>query len=279
MSRFPLSGVMFVAAIWLLSPPFDSIAQEFRMVSQIYQAESTMPISQNETLFADKIICDFLMSNDADPQPIEVIIYEPHEHLLVLLDRQRKIRVEIPDFQVLRMVDGLRRETLQNEQTKFLLNDRFDEDSDWSEGWVTLTSPSMTYRFKGERPQDATILPRYFDFLDSFTNLNATDPKKLPPFPRMRLNQSIKKLGWIPSEVQLSITPNGFFREPMTAKSKHVITMGLSTKDRERIASAKRDWLSFKLVELTEYRGIIKEKRPLMARWRDSTIEEKTEIE
>lgn len=260
-------SALLAMALIFLSNPQSLVAQEFRIDSQIYYGESTLPASQNVTLFEEKLVCDFLMSNEVDPKPIEVVIYDPHQHLLVLLDMQKKVRVEIPDLQVLKLLDGLRRETLQNEQTKFLINDTFDEQSDWSDGgWVMLTSPSISYRFKGNRPNNVALLPRYYDFLDSFTNMHATDPKKLPPFPRMKLNQSIKKIGWVPAEVQISITPNGFFREPMTATSKHVLTMGLTTKDRELVAAAKRDWLQFKFVELIEYRGIPKPKVPLIAR-------------
>lgn len=241
-------------------------AQEFRIESQIYMGESTLPVSQNVTLFSEKLVCDFLMSNEVDPHPIEIVVLDPHQHLLVLLDVRQQIRVEIPDLQVLRLLDELRRETKQNEQAKFLLEDSFEEDTDWSQGFVTLTSPSIVYRFKGEQPKQVMILPKYFEFLDSFTNLNATDPKKMPPFPRIRLNQSIKKLGWIPTEVQMSIIPNGFFREPMRAESKHTMTMGLTDKDRALIVAAKQYWTQFKAVTLTKYRGIEQPKIPIIAR-------------
>jgi hypothetical protein len=243
---------------WAACIPANLCSQEFRIQSQVYTSESTLPVSHNLTLFSEKLICDFRMTEEVDAKPQESIVYDPRQRLFVLLDPQRKVRVEIPDIQLLKLVDGMRRETLQNDRAKFLINDTFEEDTEWSDGWVTLTSPNLTYRFKGEQPAEVSILPRYFDFLDSFTRLNASDPTKIPPFPRMRLNQTIKKLGWIPTEVQISTEPNGFFRQPINANSKHVLTSGLTTRDQELIADAKRQWVQFSAVDLAEYRGISK---------------------
>ena len=256
---------------WACCSPAILCGQEFRIESQVYTSESTQPVSHNVTLFSEKLICDFRMTEEVDAKPQETVVYDPRQRLIVLLDPQRQVRVEIPDTQLLKLVDGLRRETLQNERAKFLINDTFEEDTDWSDGWVTLTSPSLTYRFKGEQPADVSIIPRYFDFLDNFTRLNASDPTKIPPFPRMRLNQTIKKLGWIPTEVQISIVPNGFFRQPLNANSKHVITSGLTTGDQELIAIAKRQWVQFPAVDLTEYRGIARKSKGPMSIAKDST--------
>ncbi len=230
--------------------------QEFRIESQVYAGDSVRPISHNVTLFTPKLIFDLRLSEDAEQQPLEYVVFDTREKLLVLLDVEREVRVEIMDLELLKLLEGLRRETMQNNRTKFLTSDDFEEETDWSDGWVTLTSPSITYRFKGSQPEDVACLPPYFEFLDHFTRLNASDPTKIPPFPRMRLNQSIKKLGWIPDEVQIDIRQNGLFREPFKASSKHVLTHGLSASDHEIIEQAKKLWMQYRLVPLTEYRGI-----------------------
>jgi len=98
----------------------------------------------------------------------------------------------------------------------------------------------------------------YYQFLNNFTRLIATDPSKIPPFARMELNNSIRRLGWIPSEVQISVRKNALFRQEFNAKSKHFVFTKLSNKDFERIAKAKTQWRSFKTVDLSEYRGLKK---------------------
>jgi len=242
----------------------SAVGQEFRIESQVYDANSKLPVSQNVTLFSQGLVFDFRMSNDAQPKPLEVIVYNSRNRMLVLLDPARQIRLELADLSLLRIVDGVRRETMQDKRTSFLVENDFEEIADWSTKWVTLNSPQIVYRFKGEQPKDVSILPLYFEFLENFTRLGATDPTKIPPFPRMKLNQSIKRLGWIPSEVQITVSQNSLFREGFTAKSKHTLITQLSSKDRERIDLAKQYWQTFKNVKLDEYRGLKRQSKSLI---------------
>ena len=233
-------------------------AQEFRLDSQVYSGDSSEPVSHNVTLFSPKLVCDYLMSNEVDPQPIEIVVFDTRQKLIVLLDPARKVRVEIPYLQTMKLTDALRRETLQNDRAKFLVNDEYEEDSDLVENWFTLSSPNIQYQIKGNRPKDETIIPAYLDFLDHFTRLSSTDPKRIPPFPRMRLNRTIKTLGWIPSEVKIKGYKNELFREAFTATSRHNVTSGLTATDRRMITDAKELWMQFSAVDLTEYRGLTK---------------------
>lgn len=242
----------------------SAVGQEFRIESQVYDANSKLPVSQNVTLFSQGVVFDFRMSNDAQPKPLEIIVYNSRNRMLVLLDPARQIRLELADLSLLRIVDGVRRETMQDKRTSFLVENDFEEIADWSTKWVTLNSPQIVYRFKGEQPKDVSILPLYFEFLENFTRLGATDPTKIPPFPRMKLNQSIKRLGWIPSEVQITVSQNSLFREGFTAKSKHTLITQLSSKDRERVDLAKQYWQTFKNVKLDEYRGLKRQSKSLI---------------
>jgi len=234
--------------------------QEFRIESTVYTADSNLPVSQNTTLFSEGLVYDFQLSNDAQPKPLEIVIFDTRSRTIVLLDPNRKIRLEMPDLQLLKIVDGVRREMVQDKRSSFLVEDTFHEDVDMSTNWVTLTSPQIVYRFNGSQPKDVSIIPLYNDFLDNFTMLIASDPTRIPPFARMKLNQSIKRLGWIPTEVQISVKQNSLFRHAFNATSKHVIIHHLSDEARTRIATAKQQWMQFKPVELGEYRGLRKER-------------------
>lgn len=234
----------------------SALGQEFRIESQVYDESSKLPVSQNMTLFSQGLVYDFRLSNDAQPEPLEIVIYNSRQRQIILLDPARQVRLELSDLRLLRIADGVRRETIQDKRTSFLAMDEFEEITDWSTKWVTLNSPQIVYRYKGEQPKDVSILPLYFDFLEIFTRLSATDPTKIPPFPRMKLNQSIKRLGWIPSEVEITVNQNSLFRESFTARSKHTLIMHLSSKDRERIGTAKQHWQNFKSVQLNEYRRL-----------------------
>ena len=128
------------------------------------RGQSTQPISHNVTLFTPKLICDMQMSDEAEPQPVEYVVFDTRQKLFVLLDVQREVRIEIFNLELMRLMEGLRRETMQNDRTKFLTDDTFEEDTDWSDGWVTLTSANITYQFKGSQPDDVSCLPPYFRF-------------------------------------------------------------------------------------------------------------------
>jgi hypothetical protein len=121
---------------------------------------------------------------------------------------------------------------------------------------VNLDGEVISYKFKGSRPNDTTILADLHQFLDNYTLLQATDPKNLPPFPRMRLNQTIKKYGWFPTEIQLHASKNNFFRTSFWITSKHTLVNELSENDKEQIQKAKSKWMSFERVNLSEYRGL-----------------------
>lgn len=232
------------------------VAQEFRIESQVYIDSSTLPVSQNVTLFSNRIVYDFQMSAEAQPKPIETVVFDATRRLMVLMDAKRQIRLELPEIRLIKILESVRKETLKETRSSFLVKDRFKEDNDWATGWVTLTSPAITYRYKGSHPKNAEILPPYYDFLDNFTRLIATDPTKIPPFARLELNSSIRRVGWMPYEVRISVKPNALFRQGLEAKSTHTVVSRLSDKDRQRIGEAKRQWLSFRAVDLAEYRNL-----------------------
>ena len=230
--------------------------QEFRIESQIYVGSSKLPVSQNVTLFSERIAYDFQMSDEAQPKPIETVIFDATRRLMVLLDAKREVRLEIPEIRLLKILETVRQDTLKETRSSFLVEENFKEDNDWATGWVTLESPSIVYRYKGSHPKHAEILPPYFDFLDNATRLLATDPTKIPPFARLKLNNSIRRVGWMPSEVQISVRPNALFKNGLEAKSTHTVVNQLSKIDRQRIAEAKLQWLNFKSVDLSEYRNL-----------------------
>lgn len=253
-----ISRMLILAALLLIEMSGHACvwAQEFRITSEVYVGDSKTALTNNLTLFSDQLICDFLMSDEVNPRPLEVAIYDLRQKRFVLLDMNRKVRTEISDLQLDKLVDNLAQETQANERSKFLIADNFTDETDWANNSLRLKSDNMEYYFQGNQPQEPAMLPQYFSFLDNFTRLNATDPQKLPPFPRMKLNQRIKQLGWVPNEIQVTLKANEFFRETVEARSKHTLTPGLTSRDKELIAHAKRDWQSFPAQELPEFRQV-----------------------
>ncbi len=230
-------------------------AQDFRLETEIYIGDDEQPVSHNLTLFTNRTVYDFQMSTDANPQPTQIAAYDSRDRSFVLIDVARKQRMHLDQVQLIKMVEGVRQETSQNEKTKFLL-DSFDEKLDLASGWMTLTSPKITYRFTGKQPKDVSVLPLYSEFLDQFTRLNASDPTKLPPFPRLKLNQAIKKTGWVPSTVEVKFSKNPLIKSDIRMRSEHTFINQLSKVDRDRIELAKSSWMSSRAVSLAEFREL-----------------------
>ena len=243
----------------LQCPSSDLLGQDFRIDSQIYVDGQSLPVSENITLFASGIIYDFQISSSGKPETGETVIFDSRHKRFTLLNHAKKTKLNLLDLQLLSIYEGVRKETRQDHRSKFLTDDPFVEDIDLSANLVTLTTPQIEYRYSGSQPENVLILEQYNNFLYHFTMLNVSDPTKVPPFARMELNKSIKRLGWIPSEIEISVKQNSLFRIAFRAKSKHTVRYQLSQKDQNKIESIKKHWAQFEPVTLAEYRGFQKE--------------------
>ncbi len=232
-------------------------AQQFRIETHVYRDGSEDPISENLTLFDENVIYDFMLKTDKTRFPQEIVIYLSNEKRFVLLDTNRQIKTEIIEGEVLKMLAALQNVGANNPDNKFFFQPRFDEDFDIGSGWLTLEGEQLKYRTRGERPPNDSVLHRYYEFIDQFARINVTDPRRMPPFARLKLNTAIKKYGFVPSRVEMTLTPtNAALTEQLKMYSEHFVIWELSEKDRRRIASAKRYWTEFKNVSLSEFRLI-----------------------
>ncbi len=244
----------FLIALLMLTGPIQPVsAQQFRIETQIYVNQSTETASENTTLFADGLVFDIQTKGALTN---EVAILDPQRRQIILLDRTRQVKLQLDEIQLIKMADSLRKQTSTNKAAGFLVNDRFEEDIDIDTGTATLNSALIQYRVTGQRPSDVRILPLYNQFTDYFTRMKFSDPHAFPPFPRMRLNQTLSKLGWIPSEVTIDIDKNMLFKEGLTATSKHTLIPNLSNRDQTTISQLKQQWLNFKPVSLDVYRAL-----------------------
>ena len=229
--------------------------QHFKIESQIYVGGEDQPSSSNVTMFSDGLVFDFQTKGT---QSNEVTILQPKQHQIILLDRLRRMKLVLDDVQLIKMADALRRDTTQDKTAGFLVNERFEETLSLNNGAATLKSPTITYSLRGNRPANLKVFPIYANFIESFTRMQVSDPHAFSPFPRMRLNETIRKLGWIPSEVKVTFEPNALMKQGLTATSKHTYIEGLSSTDLEKIAEIKTEWLNFEAVDLYEFRHLKK---------------------
>ena len=232
------------------------VAEEFRIETIVYREGQTDPISENLTLLSGNLIFDFMLRPDKTRFPQEIVIYNSTAKRFVLLDTRRQVKTELIEGELLKVLTALQSSSLADDKNKFLFYPEFKETFDLGTGWLTLSSPQLTYRTKGERPPNDMLLHKYYEFIDQFARLNATDPRRMPPFARLKLNAAIKQRGIIPTRVEMTLKPEkAAFSDPMQVYSEHTVMWELSDKDRKRIDSAKRYWIEFRPVSLAEFRG------------------------
>jgi len=234
----------------------DTLGQEFKIETAIYAGDAKLPVAQNVTLFQNDLIVDLKMDFANPPNILETKVYDSRQKTVALLDHNRNVRLEISDNRLLQMVDGLRRDISQKTDLQFLVNETFKESEELANSRIYLTSPTIKYKVEGQRPANPSYLKIHGEFLDIFTRLNASDPGGFPPFARLRLNESIKKMGWIPGAVEIEVEANALIPSGLKMKSTHVVIDGLSKEDVAKIDAAKKQWLGYSAVSLLKFRGI-----------------------
>ncbi len=232
-------------------------AQEFKIESQVYVDEQTTPIASTLTLFQDKLVFDFAIGPDGSSVS-EVVIFDSRVQSFELLDIAKERRVHMEQFEVLRLLETLRQQGAQDERLGPLIEPNLKETVDLSGRFLRLANQQVVYEAKCETPKDSSLLPTYYEFLDQYTRLAATDPRRLPPFPRMELNHSMRKHGWIPQEIKLTLDGGEISTKTVKLTAKHQWIDRLSEQDKKRIELARRHWLQFKPVSLSEYRDLPK---------------------
>lgn len=257
-------GVTTLFSMVTCMSPSDAVAQtpEFKIETSLYSGDNKQPFSQNITLFSQGLVFDFTTDGSSPPNILETKIYDSREKQVALLNHQTETQLELSDTRLLQMVDGLRRDISQKPDLKFLVEETFTETEETSLSQVRLSSPTIDYRAVGKRPDDTRRLVIYSEFLDTFARLNASHPGSFPPFARLRLNESIKKHGWIATEVEVKIQANAMLSRGVAMRSTHIVIDGLSDDDQQRIVKAKQQWLNYKKVDLLTFRGI---KKPTVA--------------
>ncbi len=246
---------VLLASVWLLLASPALFSQEFKIESQVYLDSQATPIASSLTLFQDKLVFDITIGSDGS-SATEVVIFDSRTQSFELLDITKERRLHIEQFEIVRTLETLRQQGSQDDRLVNLVDPKLTEHVETSSRFLRLSNAQLTYEATCDSPSDAAILPAYYQFLDQYTRLTATDPRRLPPFARLELNQAMKKHGWIPSEIKLQLDGGQISERSVKLHSKHQLISRLSEQDKKRIELARRQWTQFKPVSLAEYREI-----------------------
>lgn len=229
---------------------------EFKIETEVFGDDPQSPVSRNLTLFSENLVFDFRFSRNSAGEPDEITIFDSSQRNFILLDSKRKTRLKIDNLQLLRILDGMGKDLKENGATGYLVFGEFQEDYQSRTNRVTVSNDFISYSAAGERPINESILKLYFEFVDHYTLLSVTDPRRMPPFARLQLNNAVKKYGFIPAQISLIVKPSDFNSIGFEAASRHRVKEELDSGDQKLIANARKNWAEFRQVDLAEYRGL-----------------------
>jgi hypothetical protein len=225
-------------------------ADDFRVESKIYSGDSDRPVSDSLTLFHEGRAYDLLSS------PPEITIFDLAQSRIVLLDTTRRIRTEVTTSLLTSFVDQLRvRASRQADPIlKFMAEPKFTESVE-KDGQLSFSSPHITYRVRGNRASNPAVVQGYREFADWTAQLTTLIRQGgQPPFPRLAVNASLERRGWLPDEVERTINdPNRPRGKPAVMRSTHKFETKLYSADLKRIEEADGYATEFKLVDIKQY--------------------------
>lgn len=232
----------------------QAAGQSFRVKTQLFSGDNTAPVAESLTIADGGFIYDFSFTPDNLDQPREIVMLDLRRQQFVLMDTQRKIKVQVDQTEISKMLEDLRGQLAANPELKNLIDKLQPEVTDLATGTIKLESDRLQYTATCTKPKNAEWLPIYFDYLNHFARLNVTDPARMAPFARLQLNDAIQSYGWLPTKIELVIKRPGPFKKNQVLTSTHEIVWTVSKDDLRRLDEAKLQLTAFQTVSLPNYR-------------------------
>lgn len=253
----PFAGILLCCL--LCCSGSQLLAQQLRIESHVYRSGRQEPIASSLTLFDNGLVYDFSLDPLQPDTELEIAIYDYHKRNINLLDCQRQIRLNLEQYELIKMVEEQRLQLTQKPELEFLVAPAFSEQTDIANGTVELRHPQISYTAVCEKPKDMTALPIYYDAVDQLTRLAASDPERLPPFPRLAFNQTLRQHNLMPLEIEMKLVSEGLLQRDLQLRSVHTSIWQLSSADTERIEQARKKYMTFAVVPLGKYRQLKKD--------------------
>lgn len=224
----------------------------FRVDSRVYYEDQKEPACQSSTIFADRMVYDFL------DKPAEICVFDRPREQFILLNTERRISTRVAMQDVSGFTDQLqaRAETQTDPFLQFLARPKFEQHLDPGSGTLTLNSPWMTYRVEASAPPDPSMVPLFREFSDWYVRLTPIlDSAARPPFARMMLNEALERSGLMPRKVTLTLAPKrGIMAKRITIRSEHQVIGQLSESDNDRLSQVQQYVTIFNSVGMEQYR-------------------------
>jgi hypothetical protein len=238
------------AILFVLAPPsLQSFAEGFRIETKIFVGDSEEPMSQTTTLFLSGVVYDFI----ANPAQTAVFRKPSGEKpgQFILLDPPQQIQTRLSTQQLAGAMDKLQSWAARQTDPflQFAADPKFEESFEPETGQLELAHYLESYRVATSPAEHPQLLAEYREFLDWYTRLNTLlSAGRLPPEPRLRLNEALTRHQVIPVTVELTRAGE---KEPLRAE--HQFIWRLSREDLDRIDDVRAALASYREVQNAEF--------------------------
>jgi hypothetical protein len=240
-------SVLLIAVLSIATTRSSLAAEAFRIETKIFAGEEKEPVSTSTTLFQDGVVYDFL------EKPPQTAVFRKaagnKPARFILLNDQHQVQTEISTDKLSAAIKDLRTWAAQqkNPFLQFSANPRFEETFDRESGKLVLASYLQTYTVETNPTQHQDAIGPYREFLDWYAQLNTLLATKIPPDPRLKLNEALARHKAFPAKVELKREGE----DPVRAE--HDFTWRLSQQDLERIEDVHTALTAYRSVENAEF--------------------------
>ena len=238
----------------------------YTTVSRISEEDGTsVVVARSLTLFHAGKIYDYMEDIG------EVVILEPiHNRFVILNSNYMATRVGFGELQQYLHVGQHEAELYLQELAarddrqarraadalEFQLAPEFEESYEPTLQRLSLTSPSMSYQVNTARVDGAHLVQQYLTYADWAQRLNyVLHPHATFPAPRLKLNESLRQKGLLPTRVDLVTRLDG----ELHLRAEHRFNWELMTEDKAHIHKWEQmlDWEKVTWVTFPEYQDRI----------------------
>ena len=171
---------------------------EFRVETTVFRGEENRTVDRRTTLFRDAQVVDLSSSGLG-----EVNLLDHSANELVVIDETTQHYSRVSASQIAQLLWAQDKRIPPKLQSVLA---RLEPTWNSQQNVLTLANVQLNYTATLTKPASSTIAKAYREFTDWMARFNAISPGRLPPMPRLQLNEQIAIRGLVPSEIRKTVS-------------------------------------------------------------------------
>jgi hypothetical protein len=205
-----------------------SVFPSFRVETDLYEGDSTVPESQHLILFDSGVVYDLPIGTGSI-----ISVFDVPRGRVILVHKGTKVRTSISTDTLVQMAAQVRAEAAKPGRRDIGLNAKVLPGTK-PDSYVVEFRDNR-YEATSQKVKDPTIAAEFASFTAWASRLNIARHVGSPPFARITLADHLAADNAIPRQVKLDVRLNFKTR---TVRAEHLVVERLSELDREKIADA-----------------------------------------